>query len=68
MRKWILITFIAGVILAAMAAVAGLLHLPGFQFFMMTGFVGYLLVMSATAFYLVTLLRDWSREVERQQS
>lgn len=67
MRKWILITFVAGLVMAAMAAAAGFLHLPGFQFFMMTGFVGYLLVMSATAIYLITLLRDWSREVEGQQ-
>lgn len=67
MRKWTLITFVAGVVMAAMAAAAAFLHLPGFQFFIMTGFVGYLLVMSATAVYLITLLREWSREVEGQQ-
>lgn len=67
MRKWMLITFVVGAVMAAMAAAAGFLHLPGFQFFMMTGFVGYLLVMSATAVYLISLLRDWSREVEGQQ-
>ncbi|PUZ23185.1 hypothetical protein DCC81_22580 [Chitinophaga parva] len=67
MRKWTLITFVVGGVMAAMAAAAGFLHLPGFQFFMMTGFVGYLLVMSATAVYLITLLRDWSREIEGQQ-
>ncbi len=67
MRKWLLITFIVGVVLAVIAAAAGFLRLPGFQLFMITGFVGYLLIMSATAVYLITLLRDWSREVERQQ-
>ncbi|PUZ20286.1 hypothetical protein GA0116948_11470 [Chitinophaga costaii] len=67
MRKWLLITFVVGIALAVIAVAASFLRLPGFQFFMITRFVGYLLIMSAAAVYLITLLRDWSREVERQQ-
>lgn len=67
MRKWILVTFIVGVFLALLATIAGFLQLKGFQFFMGIGFVGYLLIMSATAIYLISLLRDWSREMEQQQ-
>lgn len=68
MKKIALIAFILGLLMATLAYVAESNGWNGLQEFMTIGFVGYILLISAAAYYLSHLLHEWSRESEVWQS
>lgn len=67
MKKIAFIAFILGVLMATLAYIADVNEWSGLQEFMTVGFAGYVLVISATAYYLTTILYEWSRETEAWQ-
>jgi hypothetical protein len=67
MKKIALISFILGVVMASLAYVAQLNDWIGLQEFLTVGFVGYVLIISATAYYLTAILYEWSKEIETWQ-
>ncbi|MVT08137.1 hypothetical protein [Chitinophaga tropicalis] len=67
MKKISLIAFITGMLMATLAYVADVREWQYLQEFMTIGFVGYVLIISAAAYYLTTLLYEWSKETEAWQ-
>jgi hypothetical protein len=67
MKKVALIAFISGILMATLAYVAELNDWEGLPEFMTIGFVGYVLIISAAAYYLSTILYEWSRETKAWQ-
>lgn len=59
--------FVAGLLMAVLAYVAELGDWPGRPQYMTIGFAGYVLVISAAAYYLIRLLYHWARESEAWQ-
>ena len=68
MKKISVIAFIAGILMATLAYLAGVMEWQYLQEFMTIGFVGYVLIISAAAYYLTSLLYEWSKETEPWQS
>lgn len=64
MKKITLVVFIIGVLMASLAYVAQLCGWKDLQAFMTVGFAGYVLVISAAAYYLTSILYEWSKETE----
>jgi len=64
MKKIALIVFIIGVLMASLAYVAELCEWKDLPALMTIGFTGYVLVISATAYYLTSILYEWSKETE----
>jgi hypothetical protein len=67
MKKIALIAFILGVFMASLAYIADMNSWDNLTAFMTLGFVGYVLVISAAAYYLTSVLYDWSKETEAWQ-
>ncbi|SFE93589.1 hypothetical protein SAMN05518672_112124 [Chitinophaga sp. CF118] len=67
MKKIALIAFILGVLMATLAYVAQLSDWSELAEYMTLGFVGYILIISSTAYYLTSVLYEWSRETETWQ-
>jgi hypothetical protein len=67
MKRIAFIAFILGVVMATLAYIAEVNDWNGLQEFMTVGFAGYVLVISATAYYLTTILYDWSKETDAYQ-
>jgi hypothetical protein len=68
MKRIALISFILGVCLASLAYVAQLNNWNYLQEFMTFGFIGYVMIISAAAYYLTSVLYEWSRENETWQN
>jgi hypothetical protein len=64
MKKIALITFIIGVLMAILAYVAQLSEWKDLPAYMTIGFAGYVLIISAAAYYLTSILYEWSKETE----
>ena len=67
MKRIALIAFIVGVLMASLAYVAQLCEWNDLPAFMTIGFAGYVLIISATAYYLTSILYEWSKETEAWQ-
>jgi hypothetical protein len=67
MKKIALIAFIIGVLMAILAYVAQLSEWQDLPAFMTVGFAGYVLIISAAAYYLTSILYEWSKETEAWQ-
>jgi vacuolar-type H+-ATPase subunit I/STV1 len=64
MNRIALIAFILGILMATLGYVAELNEWSRSAEFMTVGFAGYVLVISAAAYYLTTILYEWSKETE----
>lgn len=64
MKRIVLIAFILGVCMASLACIAQMNKWSGLTEYMTFGFVGYVLVISSAAYYLTTVLYEWSKETE----
>jgi hypothetical protein len=67
MKKIVLIAFILGVCMATIAYIAQLNNWDDLAEYMTFGFVGYILIISAAAYYLTAVLYEWSKETEAWQ-
>ena len=67
MKKIALIAFILGVCIALLAYIAQVNDWNGLAEYMTFGFVGYVLVISAVAYYLTSVLYEWCKENEAWQ-
>lgn len=67
MKRISLIAFITGILMASLAYIADLQEWNHLQEFLTIGFAGYVLVISAAAWYLTSVLYEWSRETEAWQ-
>lgn len=67
MKKIALIAFVIGVLMAFLAWIAQLNNWNGMAECMTFGFVGYILIISSTAYYLTAVLYEWSKETEAWQ-
>jgi hypothetical protein len=67
MKKITLTAFVLGVFMASLAYIAQMNGWDYLTEFMTLGFVGYVLIISATAYYLSAVLYDWCKENEAWQ-
>ena len=67
MKRIAMIAFILGIMMATLAYVAEVNDWKGLPEYLTAGFAGYVLIISATAYYLTTILYEWSRETETWQ-
>ena len=67
MKKLALIAFVIGMLMAFLACLAQLNNWNGIAECMTLGFIGYMLVISSTAYYLISVLYEWSKENEAWQ-
>ena len=64
MKRIALIAFILGILMATVAYVAEMNEWTASPEFMTIGFAGYVLIISAAAYYMTAILYEWSRETE----
>jgi hypothetical protein len=64
MKRIALIAFILGVVMATLAYFAELNDWVGLQEYLTVGFTGYVLIISAAAYYMSHILYLWSKETE----
>ncbi|WP_343692588.1 hypothetical protein [Chitinophaga sp.] len=62
MKRIALIAFILGVVLATLAYFAEIYDWVGLQEYLTVGFTGYVLIISAAAYYMSSVLVEWSAE------
>lgn len=67
MKRIAMIAFILGILMAILAYMAELNDWNGLDEYLTIGFAGYVLIISATAYYLTNVLYEWSRETETWQ-
>lgn len=67
MKRIAMIAFILGILMATLAYVAQVNDWNGLAEYLTIGFAGYVLIISAAAYYLTTILFEWSRETEAWQ-
>jgi hypothetical protein len=67
MKRIALIAFILGILMATVAYIAEMNEWTASPEFMTIGFAGYVLIISAAAYYMTAILYEWSRETEAWQ-
>jgi hypothetical protein len=67
MKRIAFIAFILGILMATLAYVVEVNEWTTSPEFMTIGFAGYVLVISAAAYYMTSILYEWSRETEAWQ-
>ena len=67
MKRIALIAFITGVFMALLAYIAQMNDWISLPAYMTLGFVGYVLIISAVAYYLTAVLYEWCKENEAWQ-
>jgi len=67
MKRIALIAFILGILMATVAYIAEVNEWIASPEFMTVGFAGYVLIISAAAYYMTSILYEWSRETEAWQ-
>ncbi|MBO9731001.1 MAG: hypothetical protein J7623_20340 [Chitinophaga sp.] len=64
MRKLALYALLAGIILAAAAYITEWNDLPGAVELRTPGFIGYIFIISAIAWFSLQVLYDWGKEAD----
>jgi hypothetical protein len=64
MRKIALFALLSGIILAAAAYITEMNDLPGAVELRTPGFIGYVFIISAIAWFSLQLLYNWSKEAD----
>ncbi|SEW50366.1 hypothetical protein [Chitinophaga arvensicola] len=64
MRKIALFALLAGIILAAAAYITEMNDLPGAVELRTPGFIGYIFIISAIAWFSVHVLYEWGKEAD----
>lgn len=64
MGKIALFALLAGILLAAAAYVTEMNDLPGAVELRTPGFIGYIFIISAIAWFSLQVLYDWSKEAD----
>ncbi|WP_212004176.1 hypothetical protein [Chitinophaga sp. HK235] len=67
MKKIALIALIAGILLAATAYITEANDLPGAVELRTVGFIGYIFIISAAAYFSLYWLYKWNKEAETIQ-
>ena len=62
MKRIALFAFVLGVVLATLAYFAEVYDWVGLQEYLTVGFTGYVLIISAAAYYMSSILIEWSAE------
>lgn len=67
MKKIALVALALGTVMAITAYLAEINEWRGIREFMTMGFIGYIFIISATAYLLVSLLHRWSKDTDIYQ-
>lgn len=67
MKKIAFIAFVLGVLLAFVSYIAEVKSWTPLAVSVTIGFAGYVLVISAAAYYLTAILHEWSKDTEAWQ-